>query len=109
MLYKPTGPAYLYGIDFSCRAQTEVHAQIVLGNVARPAAHFIHQSSLPNFDGDLCADPVTIGARSHSFESGPVVVGMRRIYQQAGPCVHVVDEHGESSIVPKITHSQAAS
>src|SRR6267143_2314490 len=108
MLHKSTGPAHLYGIDFNYRAQTEVHAQIVLGNVARTAAHFIHQSSLPNLDGDLCADPVTIRAGSHSFETDPVVAEMRRIHQEARPCVHVVDEHGKSPIVPEIAHSQAA-
>src|SRR5713226_926620 len=108
MLYKSTGPAHLYGIDFDCRAQTEVHPQIVLGNIAGTATHFIHQDSLAGFDGDLCADPVAIGSGSYSPKSYPVVAGMRLIHQEARPCVHVVDDYGKLSIIPEISYSQAA-
>src|SRR6202171_3045527 len=108
MLHQSTGPAHLYGINFDCRAQTEVHPQIVLGNIAGTATHFIHQRSLASFEWGLCADPVAIGVRSDGLKSDPVVAGMRRIHQEAGPCVHVVDDYGKSPIVPEIAHSQAA-
>src|SRR6266849_8415241 len=108
MLYQSAGPVHLYGSNFDCRAQTEVHPQIVLRNITGTATHFIHQRSLASFDGDLCADPVAIGAGSDGLKSDPVVAGMRRIHQEAGPCVDVADEYGKSPIVPEIAHSQAA-
>src|SRR5229473_7279384 len=108
MLHQSTGPAHFYGINLDRRAQTEVHPQIVLGNIAGTATHFIHQRSLASFDCDLCADPVAIGAGSDGLKSDPVVAGMRRIHQEAGPCVHVADEYGKSPIVPEIAHSQTA-
>src|SRR6266849_6274652 len=108
MLYQSAGPVHLYGSNFDCRAQTEVHSQIVLGNITGTATHFIHQGSLASFDCDLRADPVAIGACSDGLKCDPVVAGMRRIHQQAGPCVHVADEYGKLPIVPEIAHSQAA-
>src|SRR5713226_992007 len=108
MLHQSTGPAHLYVIDFECRAQPEVHPQIVLGNIAGTATHFIHQNSLASFDGDLYADPVTIGTSSYSPKSDPVVAGTHLIHQEAGPCVHIVDDYGELPVVPEISYSQAA-
>src|ERR1035438_1972316 len=108
MLSESAGPAHLHGVEHDGRAQTEVNAQIVLRNVARTTAHFIYQYSLPNLDGDLGADPVTIGAGSHSFESDPVISGSDRIDQETWFCVNIVDDDGKLSIVPEITHRQAA-
>src|SRR5229473_530442 len=108
MLHQSTGPAHFYGINLDRRAQTEVHSQIVLGNITGTATHFIHQGSLASFDCDLCAYPVAIGAGSDGLKSDPVVAGMRRIHQEARPCVHVADEYGKLPVIPEIAHSQAA-
>src|SRR5258708_4475845 len=101
-------PAHLYGIELRRGAQTEMHSQIALGNVTRTAAHFIHQSSLARFDGELCADPVAIGAGSDRPKGDPVVAGRRTIYQEARSCVHVVDDYGKLSTIPDISYSQTA-
>src|SRR5258708_6353811 len=108
MLYQSTGPAHLYGINYRCWAQTEMHSQVVLGNIAGTATHFIHQGSLASFDCDLRADPVAIGADSDGLKSDPVVAGMRCIHQEAGHCVHIADEYRKLPIIPEIAHSQAA-
>src|ERR1035438_10130634 len=83
MFRKSTGPAHLYGIDFDCRAEAEVHPQIVLRNITGAASHFIHQGPLASLDCDLCADPVAIGVDSDCLKGNPVVAVMHRIHQEA--------------------------
>src|SRR5258708_26566967 len=85
-----------------------MHSRIALRNVTRTAAHFIHQSSLARFDGELCADPVAIGAGSDRPKGNPVVAGRLTIYQEARACVHVVDDYGKVSIIPQISYTQTA-
>src|ERR1039458_7116531 len=108
MFRKSTGPAHLYGIDFDCRAEAEVHPQIVLRNITGAASHFIHQGPLASLDCDLCADPVAIGVDSDCLKGNPVVAVMHRIHQEAGTCIHVVDDYGKSPIVPQIGDRQTS-
>src|SRR6267378_7894245 len=108
MFHKSARPAHLYSVNFCGRSETEVHPQIVLGDVTRTAAHFIYQSSLSSCDRNLCTHAVTVGTSSQRSKSDPAISRTGRIHQKARLPVNIVDDDGELTIVPQIAHRQAA-
>ena len=55
------GPADVHGIQFSCRAETEVNTHVVVRIVAGAAADFVDEKAGAGFYSDASADGVSIG------------------------------------------------
>src|SRR6266550_6314685 len=108
MFHKSAGPAHLHSVNVCGSSETEVYPYIVLGDVTRTAAHFVDQSSLSSFDGDLGTYPVTVGAGSDRFECDPLISRTRPIYQKAWFLVNIIDDDGKLAIVPKIAYGQSS-
>src|SRR5712692_1245176 len=75
-LHESARPANLHRVGLRCSAKAEVYPQVILRNIAGPAAHFVDERSLAVLNANSCANPVTIRAYPHSLEGNPMVPGM---------------------------------
>src|SRR5258708_2852421 len=78
---RSAGPANLEELDVFGFADAEVNAEIVLGEIAAAAAHFVDLRMQIFFAGemrdafDACADAAAIRFRTDGFDLDPIVAG----------------------------------
>src|ERR1700752_2039099 len=72
-LKKSTGPAYFYPIDFGSRAQTEVHAHVVVGVEAGAAAYLINEGASAGSPAYARADSIAIRLSADDSQRYPVI------------------------------------
>ena len=104
----PGRPADFNPVDLGSSAQAEMHAHIIVRDVAGTAAYFIDQNALAGFNADARTNTVAIRSGADSAEGDPMIGVADLVDKQARRRVYVADYSGDAAIIPEVANSQAA-
>lgn len=88
--------------------QSEVDAQIVLGNIAAAAANLVNLTLVAGPNLDSGADPIAIGFDADRLNFDPMVPVSTVVSQQVRWPVHVIDDDIDVAVVVVIGEGHAA-
>ena len=80
--------------------------QVVVGDKAAAAAHFIHLPEAAGDQGYPGANAITVGLLARKLDQEPIFP-FPEILQQAGPVIHVIDDDLQAAVVVHVSYGRS--
>jgi hypothetical protein len=95
-------------IDARRRAESHVHAQVVLRQVAAAATHLVHLCRAAGRDAHARPDRAAVRRGADQLQQQPPVLGRRAGQEQIGRVVHVADHDVDGAVVVDVAERRSA-
>src|SRR4051812_12054408 len=107
-LFASIGPAHVNAVHARGERQPEVHAEVVLREIAAAAANLLPLLDAARDAAHSCADRVAIGRDAGQLQRDPVVTRTALAAEEVRPIVDVRDRHIDLAVVVEIAERRAA-
>src|SRR3954470_12735944 len=107
-LFASIRPAHVDAVHARGERQPEVHAELVLREIAAAAANLLPLLDAAGDAPHPCADRIAIRRDAGELQGDPVVARVALTAEEIGPIVDVRDRHIDLTVVVEITKGRAA-